>query len=229
MNKNKTVSILLWVGAVACLLLAVLCGVFSFVMKEHYTRIILVIVAALFVVLGGMVAYLAYIDTFKVSASRGKKRPLNYFLNANGKRRGIAPEDLTFEIVDKQMSKFVIDTFGSPVALWKEQALSRGDDVFGEEGAFKVLVAYKMLSDLQLHHSKKAWKMFFDLPDADFADVQECLVQNGDEELARALNMYRLTGEDCVSEAAAFLDENASYIQRRMLNYVTRKIDLFNM
>lgn len=229
MNKNKTVSILLWVGAVACLLLAVLCGAFSFVMKEHYTKIILVIVAALFVVLGGMVAYLAYIDTFKVSASRGKKRPLNYFLNANGKRRGIAPEDLTFEIVDKQMSKFVIDTFGSPVALWKEQALSRGDDVFGEEGAFKVLVAYKMLSDLQLHHSKKAWKMFFDLPDADFADVQECLVQNGDEELARALNMYRLTGEDCVSEAAAFLDENASYIQRRMLNYVTRKIDLFNM
>ncbi len=229
MNKNKTVNILLWVGAVACLALAVLCGAFSFVMKEQYTRIILVIVAALFVVLGGMVAYLAYIDTFKVAASKGKKRPLNYFLNANGKKRGIAPEALTFEIVDKQMSKFVIDTFGSPVALWKEQALSRGDEVFGEEGAFKVLVAYKMLSDLQLHHSKKAWKMFFDLPDADFADVQECLVQNGDEELARALNMYRLTGEDCVGEAAAFLDENATYIQRRMLNYVVRKIDLFNM
>lgn len=229
MNKDKTVGVLLWIGAAACIALAVLCGVFAFVMKETYTRIILVVVAALFVILGVMVAYLAYVDTFKVSASKGKKRPLNYFLNANGKRRGIAPEDLTFEIVDKQMSKFIIDVFGSPVALWREQALSRGDDVFGEEGAFKILTAYKMLSDLQMHHSKKAWGMFFELPDADFADIQECLVQNGDDELARALNMYRLTGEDCVSEAAAFLDENANYIRRRMLNYVVRKIDLFNM
>ena len=57
---------------------------------------------------------------------------------------------------------------------------------------------------------------------------QEELV-DGDDELAKALNMYRLTGESCVGEAAAFLDENASYIQRRMLNYVTRKIDSFNM
>ncbi len=229
MNKNKTVNILLWVGAAACLALAAVCGVFSFVMKETYTRIILVVVAALFVILGAMVAYLAYVDTFKVSASRGKKRPLNYFLNANGKRRGIDPEQLTFEIVDKQMSKYVIDVFGSPVALWREQGLSRGEEAFGEECAFRVLVAYKMLSDLQMHHSKKAWGMFFELPDADFADIQDCLVQNGDDELARALNMYRLTGEDCVGEAAAFLDENANYIRRRMVNYVIRKIDLFNM
>ena len=71
--------------------------------------------------------------------------------------------------------------------------------------------------------------MFYELPDVDFADLQECLVRNGDDELAKALNMYRLSGEASVAEAAAFLDENATYIQRRMLNYVTRKIELFNV
>ena len=86
-----------------------------------------------------------------------------------------------------------------------------------------------MISDLQVHKSKKAWKMFFDLPDAEFADIQECLVQNGDDDLARALNMYRLSGMNCVAEAVAFLDENAGYIHKRMLNYVVRKIDSFNM
>ena len=72
-------------------------------------------------------------------------------------------------------------------------------------------------------------KTIAQLPDMDFSDLQECLVRNGDDELARALNMYRLSGESSVAEAAAFLDENANYIQRRMLNYVTRKIELFNM
>ena len=86
-----------------------------------------------------------------------------------------------------------------------------------------------MLSDLQMHHSKKAWKMFFELPDVDFADIKECLVRNGDDELAKNLNTYRLAGEGCVREAAAYLDENASYIQKRMLNYVTRKINSFDM
>ena len=231
MNKNKTLNILMWCGAVVCAVLAVLCGVFSANSESLYTKIVLIIVAVLFVALAGMVGYLAYLDTFKVQPSKegSKKKTLNYFLNSNGKKKGIAIEDLTFEIVDKQMNNYIIDVWGTPVALWKNSIFSAGEDVFGKEEVFKILVAYKMLSDLQVHHSKKAWKMFFELPDVDFSDLQDCLVRNGDDELARALNMYRLSGEACVAEAAAFLDENASYIQRRMLNYVTRKINLFDM
>jgi hypothetical protein len=32
-----------------------------------------------------------------------------------------------------------------------------------------------------------------------------------------------------VHQAVAYLDENETYIQRRMLNYVTRKIHSFDM
>ena len=231
MDKNKTLNILMWCGTVVSAVFAVLCGIFSANSENLYTKVVLIIVSVLFVILAGMVGYLAYLDTFKVQPSKegSKKRPLNYFLNANGKKKGMPIEDLTFEIIDKQMNNYIIDMWGTPMALWKNNIFSMGEDVFGKEEVFKILVAYKMISDLQVHHSKKVWRMFFELSDVDFGDLQECLVRNGDDELARGLNMYRLSGEACVAEAAAFLDENASYIQRRMLNYVTRKINLFDM
>ncbi len=232
MKNSKILNILLWVGAVISLVFTILTAIFSFSAHGDYSRVILIIVSVLFLVLTGMVGYLAYMDTFKVFASKdgSKKKPLNYFLNANGKRRGIAVEDLTFEIVDTQMNKFVVDAWGSPAAMWKNNIFSSEDEgAFGKEGEFKTVVVYKMLTDLQAHKSKKMWKMFFELPDADFAEMQDCLVRNGDDQLARALNMYRLSGMGCVPEAVAFLDENANYIQKRMLNYVVRKIDSFNM
>lgn len=231
MQKNKSINILMWVASAVSLVLAIVTFVFALSTETVYVKVMLFVAAALFVVLAGLVAFLAYLDMSKVVPSKygSKNRPYNYFLNANGGRKRIAPEELTFEIIDSQMNKFIIDAFGSPVALWKNNVFSGDQEVFGKNGAFKVLLAYKMLSDLQAHHSKKAWKMFFELPDVDFADLQECLLRNGDDELAKALNTYRLTGESCVGEAAAFLDENASYLQRRMLNYVTRKIDSFNM
>lgn len=231
MKTDKILSILLWSVAGISLVLVAISAVFAFNTSSIFTTVILLLVAVLFLVLAGLIGYLAYMDTFKVSPSAhgSAKKPLNYFLNANGKRKSIALEDLTFEIIDKQMNNFVMDAFGSPIALWKNSVFSGEQEVFGKDGAFKVLLAYKMISDLQAHHSKKVWKMFFELPDVDFADLQECFVRNGDDELAKTLNMYRLTGESCVGEAAAFLDENASYLQRRMLNYVTRKINSFDM
>lgn len=231
MQNNKVINILMWVASAVSLVLSIVTLVFAFSTETLYVKIMLILTSILFLLLAGLVAYLAYLDMSKVVPSKygSKSRPLNYFLNVNGGRKRITIDDLTFEIIDSQMNKYIIDAFGSPVALWKNNVFSGDQEVFGKNGAFKVLLAYKMLSDLQVHHSKKAWKMFFELPDVDFADLQECLVRNGDDELAKALNMYRLTGESCVGEAAAFLDENASYIQRRMLNYVTRKIDSFNM
>lgn len=230
MNKNKIINILLWCASALSVVLCIAVAIFAFNTVNLLTKIILIVVAVLFAALAAMVGYLAYMDTFKVFPSKNgaKIRPLNYFLNANGKKKGIDVEDLTFDTVDRQMNKFIIDTWGSPIALWQGNAFS-DPSKFGKDGEFRILVAYKMIEDLQKHHSKKAWRMFFELTDADFADIQECFVRNGDEELIKALDMYRLTGEICAPEAAAFLDENATYIQRRMLNYVTRKIDSFDM
>ena len=230
-NLMKILNILLWSVSGLSLVLVVLAIRFSFRTTAPLTKLILILVAILFLALAGLIAYLAYMDTFKVTPSKygSGQKPLNYFLNANGKRNGIFVDDLTFEVIDKQMNHYIIDAFGSPVALWKNSVFSGEQEVFGKDGAFKVLLAYKMISDLQSQHSKKVWRMFFDLPDVDFSDIQECLVANGDDELAKNLNMYRLTGESCVGQAAAYLDENANYIQRRMLNYVTRKIHNFDM
>ena len=229
MNKNNIINKVLWLSVAIALVLAILTAVFGFTSENAFSKVMLLIVSALFLALTGMVGYLAYLDTFKVASTAPRvRRRLNYFLNANNNKRGIAPEDLTFEIVDSQMNKYVIDTFGSPVALWQNQVFAE-EGVFGNEDCFKVLVAYKMVYDLQAHHSKKIWRMFFELSDVDFSDLHDLLVRNGDEEFARTLGDYKLTGMECVGEASAFLDENATYLQRRMLNYVLRKIDLFDI
>lgn len=229
MDKNKIINIALWISSLLSLVLSVITAVFGFTSEKAFTKVMLIIVAVLFLGLAAMVAYLAYLDTFKVASTAPRmRRRLNYFLNANNNKRGISPEELTFEIIDGQMNKYIIETFGSPIALWQNQIFAE-EGIFGNEDSFKILVAYKMVYDLQAHHSKKIWKMFFEMSDIEFSDLCELLVRNGDEEFAQTLSDYKLTGMDSVGEASAFLDENASYIQRRMVNYVVRKIDLFDM
>ena len=159
MQNNKIINMLMWGASAVSLVLAIVTLVFALSTETAYVKVMLFLASALFVVLAGLVAFLAYLDMSKVVPSKhgSKSRPLNYFLNVNGGRKRIAPENLTFEIIDSQMNKFIIDAFGSPVALWKNNVFSGNQEIFGKNGAFKVLLAYKMLSDLQMHHSKKAW------------------------------------------------------------------------
>ena len=232
MQNNKTVNILVWCASALSLILAIVTAVFAFNTETTYVKVMLFITVFLFLALAGLVGYLAYFDMSKVvpNANGSRNRPMNYFLNVNGGKKRIAVEDLTFEIIDGQMNKYVLDAFGSPVALWKNSVFSADDgQVFGKEGVFKILVAYKMISDLQAKHNKRIWKMFYELPDVDFADLQECLVRNGDDDLARNLNMYRLAGEASIDEAAAYLDSQADYMHKRVVAYVARKIELFEM
>ena len=229
MDKNKIINSALWASVVVSLVLAIVTAVFGFTSEKAFSKVVLVIVAILFLALAAMVAYLAYIDTFKVlPAGSGESRRVNYFLNAQNKKKGISPDELTFGIVDGQMNKYIIDTFGSPIALWQNQVFAE-EGIFGKEDSFKILLAYKMVYDLQSHHSKKIWNMFFDLSDIEFSDLCELLVRNGDEEFAQKLSEYKNSGMNTVGEASAFLDENENYVKSRMVNYVKRKIDLFDM
>lgn len=229
MDKNKIINTALWASVVVSLVLAIVTAVFGFTSEKAFSKVVLVIVAILFLALAAMVAYLAYIDTFKVlPAGSGESRRVNYFLNAQNKKKGISPDELTFGIVDGQMNKYIIDTFGSPIALWQNQVFAE-EGIFGKEDSFKILLAYKMVYDLQSHHSKKIWNMFFDLSDIEFSDLCELLVRNGDEEFAQKLSEYKNSGMNTVGEASAFLDENENYVKSRMVNYVKRKIDLFDM
>lgn len=229
MDKNKIINTALWASVVVSLVLAIVTAVFGFTSEKAFSKVVLIIVAILFLALAAMVAYLAYIDTFKVlpTGSRESRR-INYFLNAQNKKKGISPDELTFGIVDGQMNKYIIDTFGSPIALWQNQVFAE-EGIFGKEDSFKILLAYKMVYDLQSHHSKKIWNMFFDLSDIEFSDLCELLVRNGDEEFAQKLSEYKNSGMNTVGEASAFLDDNENYVKSRMVNYVKRKIDLFDM
>ena len=229
MKNNRYTDILLWVAALISFALTVVTAVFGFTSEKTFSKIILILVAFLFLALTAMVAYLAYLNTFadRVAAKEKKIIVKNYFLNPDGKKRGLSPDELTFEIVNERVLAYIVETFETPIAMWKNEIFAQ-DGMFGNDDAFKTLIAYKMLYDLQSHHSRKIWKMFFDLPDGEFEAVCHSLSHNGDDELAVKLKEIKNAGEGSIRESARFLDENENYIQRRMVNYVKRKTELFD-
>lgn len=230
MNNKKYTDILLWVAAFISLSLTVVTAVFGFTSEKTFSKVILILVAILFLVLTAMVAYLAYLNTFGGSLEErsGAAVRVNYFLSMNGGKKRISPDELTFDTVNERLSDYITETFGTPIAMWKNEIFAE-EGVFGNEDVFKTLVAYKMLFDLQSHHSKRIWNMFFELSDGELENICICLARNGDDELAQKLTGMKRDGNEKLKESAIFLDENANYIQRRMVNYVKRKAELFDI
>lgn len=230
MKNKKYTDILLWTAAVISLALAVVTAVFGFTSEKTFSKVILILVAVLFLALTAMVAYLAYLDTFDGGFEErgGANVKTNYFLSVNGGKKRISPDELTFDTVNERLSVYISKTFGTPIAMWKNEIFAE-EGVFGNEDAFKTLIAYKMLFDLQSHHSKRIWNMFFELSDGELENICICLARNGDDELAQKLTEMKRDGNEKLKESAIFLDENANYIQRRMVNYVKRKAELFDI
>ena len=81
-NLMKMLNILLWSVSGLSLVLVALAIRFSFRTTAPATKLILILVAILFLVLAGLIGYLAYVDTFKVTPSKhgSGQKPLNYFL-----------------------------------------------------------------------------------------------------------------------------------------------------
>ena len=78
MDKNSIINKGLWAASAISVILSVLTAVFGFTSERAFTKVVLIFVSVLFLALAGMVAYLAYLDTFKVTSIVSK---YNYFLN----------------------------------------------------------------------------------------------------------------------------------------------------
>ena len=70
MKTDKILNVLLWSVSGVSIVLVVLSTIFAFRTTTPLTRVILILVAILFLVLAGLIAYLAYMDTFKVTPSQ---------------------------------------------------------------------------------------------------------------------------------------------------------------
>lgn len=62
MKTDKILNVLLWSVSGISLVLVILATIFSFRTTALFTRVILILVAVLFLVLAGLIAYLAYME-----------------------------------------------------------------------------------------------------------------------------------------------------------------------
>lgn len=200
------------IGAVIIFILAIV--------NDHTpVKVMMFICSALMIVLAGLV--FAYYFIF------GERRR-NYFLTdvESGRNKRLA--DLTFEDVNDRMNYFMAKRISDDHELWTGGFLGKRG-MFGAQDVFKPLAIYKMLFDLGESNSYDYWRLFFEMPDSDFARMINCLDSVDDVNMSRKLTSLRSFNDATKTDRLAdFITKNKKYICGKMMNYVRANIDKFD-
>ena len=86
-----------------------------------------------------------------------------------------------------------------------------------------------MLFDLSIRNDYDNLKLFYDMPDSDFARMINCLDLVDDINMSRKLTSLRRVNDGTQTERLSdFLTGNQKYIQSRMMAYVMNNIERFD-
>lgn len=219
MDFEKVKKYLPYVWCGLPLIAAIITLIFGLVDKYAPVKVMLIISTILLVVLAGLIY--AY---FFVLAERRK----NYFLTDRETGQNMRRSQLAFEDVNDRMNYFMAKRVSSEGELWTGGFLGKRG-MFGVDDVFKPLAVYKMLFDLGVRRNRENLQFFFDMPDADFARMINCLDLVDDINMSRKLTSIRRINDGTQTDRLAdFLSGNQKYIQGRMMAYVTAHIDDFD-
>lgn len=219
MNIEKIKKYLPWVWtglpAVAALIVLI-CGLVN---KHTPVKVLLIICAVLLVALSGLI----FVYLFVLGE---QKR--NYFLTNRETGRNIRVSELNFADVNNRMNYFMAKRISDVSELWLGGFLGKRG-MFGSQDVFKPLAVYKMLFDLGEQNTQEGWQMFYDMPDADFARMINCLDSVDDLNMSRKLTSLRRVNDGTQTDRLAdFIIGNGKYLQNRMVNYVKSHISEFD-
>ena len=156
------------------------------------------------------------------------ERNRNYFLTDTSTGKNTRISDLTFSRVNERMNFFISKRVDAESELWLDGFLGKRG-LFGQNDVFKPLAVYKMLFDLGARNDDAGWKLFFEMPDADFSRLINGLDNAGDVNMSRRLTEIRaVTDGTQTKRLADCLTGNMRYMQSRMLLYVKMHISEFN-
>ena len=150
----------------------------------------------------------------------------NYFLFDRSTGKNIPPEALTFSVINEKMSLYISVSFENSGKLWLGNAWARGDR-FGDNGEYRGLVAYKMLYDLIDADQAAQWKYFADASDNTVARLCDALSRCGEKSLAQKLMYLK---QNCGAEIApvrSLLLGSKKYLEGKMTGLVRRNIEWF--
>lgn len=144
--------------------------------------------------------------------------------------KNIPVSELTFDVIDERMTKYVRDLSDTQEQLWSGNVFEdTPEDRFGFEGILRPVLAYKMLYDLAVSDSDDAFTLFTAAEPALIRSLADALVGAGENRLPA--DMLRMFGEaESVEDTAGIADlirGNRKYICRRMEAFVRSRDEYF--
>jgi len=216
-DKLKKYMPFIWCGLP--LVAAIITLIFGITEEYALVKIFLFAASLLLVVLAGLI----YVYFFMFSEKRK-----NYFLTDRETGRNKRKSALTFEDVNDRMNFFMSKRVSDESDLWLGGFLGKRG-MFGVNDVFKPLAIYKMLFDLGVKGDYESLKLFYDMPDVDFARMINCFDLVDDINMSRKLTSLRRVNDGTQTERLSdFLSGNMKYIQSKMMAYVLDNIEAFD-
>ncbi len=219
-EKLKKYLPFVWTGlpAVAAVILLIL----GIVNDHAPVKVMMFICMVLLVALAGMIFFYYY--TFGELGEQTK----NYFLTDRETGHNIKLSDLDFTTVNDRMNYFMAKRVSDERELWMGGFLGKRG-LFGANDVFKPLAVYKMLFDIGEVNTFESLQMFFDMPDADFARMINCLEGANDHNMSRKLTSLRRVNDGTqTGRLSEFIVGNNKYIRARMMSYINTHIHDFD-
>lgn len=220
-NLKKYLPTILLIAGAVCLLIAVVITVVTIAGWENgevLINVLLLIAAVLFVVLGGLVMYLAMISA---TVTR------HFFLYDKNLGRNVKPSELSFETVNQRMTYFMTRMADSERQVWSANVIGSDDERFGKNDVYRPLMAYKMIYDLTEHNSPEYWRLFAGADVAIISSICDALSDNDDAQLGATLVFLREHHAQNIEKISHFFMDNRAYMQKQMVRYVQAHVDSF--
>ena len=205
--------------ATACAILALILFIPAAITDSVGLSVFLYIMIVLLFLAGGAVMYVAY---------RSKGERINYFLYDHRRKNSIPKEDLSFEIVNEGVERYLSDYTENVVDLWteipKKLRIQLEADV-----AFRPLIAYRMMFELSDRTAEEILACFAEADNRIIAYLCRSIKEGGDRDMAGYIFELKRYIERESNHVPAFFQKNRRGFQDRMLRYVERHMSDFYM
>lgn len=217
MKQQEKIKLIVLIGSIVAAILAVALLIVGIVYSGGTLAKVLIFVISFFVLaLAGELGYLFML--------MGNTKA-NYFLFNPKTNRNIAPQKLTFQIINVRMNRYLSNFASSEGKIWTDGVLD--DPTLEMDDAFKPLVAYKLLFDLAERDFDAGWKCFDLASDATVEFICAALDTSADEELAKNLRDFKGVKPTNMKYVRDYLVSNRKYLQSKMFRYTADNIDKF--
>ena len=148
----------------------------------------------------------------------------NYFLFDRSKDKCVSAKEISFALVNENLSAYIAKYVARPIDLWDGVPKALQSD-----SAFRAPVAFRMLYEMSLLKGDEILRRFEDASDLTVNFVCRVVKASGDEEMADIIFRMKRQFESEQSRVVAFFTKNRRCFEGRIFNYVKNHLDDYIM